>query len=128
MKEKKHRITEKAICDATHEVIRQAGWTIPTDEESVAAAEARLANDMPPLPEALRNPAFPSAADNASAGKVVPLYDPTILAAPMARAARQGGSVSPEIEEIMKKDREAAEREMRDREKGSQKDRENDGS
>ena len=117
MKVKKHRITDDAICDAIHEAIRQAGWTIPTDEESVADAEATLANYMPPLPAALRNLESPSAADNASVGKVVPLWDPNVLIAPMARAAREGGSVSAEIEEIMKKDRKIAERELRDRDK-----------
>jgi len=127
MKKKKHRITDEAICDAIHEVIRQAGWTIPTDEWSVAAAEARMENDMPELPEGLRSPEFPSASDdNPSAGKVVPLWDPAVLAAPMARAAREGGSVSPEIEKVMKRDREIAEQELRHRNRDSGKDREND--
>lgn len=122
MKKKRHRITDEAICDATHEAIRLAGWTIPTDEASVAAAETRLANDMPELPAALRNPDFPSDADNTSVGKVVPLWDPAVLAAPMARAARQGGSVSAEIEKVMEQDRKIAEQELRDRDK----DRKND--
>ena len=123
MKKKKHRIADKAIWDAAHEAIRQAGWTIPTDEEAVAAAEARMTGDMPKLPAALRNPQLPSAAGNdTSAGKVVPLWDSAVLAAPMARAARQGGSVSAEVEEAMKRDREIAEQELRDRNK----DREND--
>ena len=117
MKKKNNRLTDETICDAVNEVIRQAGWTIPTDEASVAAAESRLANDMPGLPAGLRNSEFPPAAGNLSAGKVVPLWDPGVLAAPMARAAREGGVVSPEIEEIMKRDREIAEQKLRDRKK-----------
>ncbi len=114
-KTKKRRITDEAICAATHEAIRQAGWIIPTDEASVADAEARLADDMPELPAELRNLKFPSAADNPSAGKVVPLWDPTVLSAPMARAAREGGSVSPEAERIMRRDRDRAERDLQER-------------
>lgn len=129
-KQKKHRITDEAICDAAHQAIRQAGWRIPTDEESVATAEARLANDMPELPPSLMNPEFPSDAGNASAGKVVPLWDSAIISEPMARAARQGGSVSPEIEEVMKRDRKIAEQKMQERSKDPDedpnKDREND--
>jgi len=126
-KKKKRRITDEAICDAIHEVIREAGWTIPTDEVSVAVAEARMQNDMPELPEGLRNPVFPSASDkNPVARKVVPLWDPSVLSVPMARAAREGGSVSPEIEKIMKRDREIAEQDLRQRNRNRGKDGEND--
>ena len=126
MKKNKNRLTDEAICDATHEVIRPAGRAIPTDEASVAAAESQLAIDMPELPERLRNSQFPPAADKVSAREVVPLWDPGVLAAPMARAAREGGAVSPEIEEVMKRDRKIAEQKQRDRKKDSNKDREND--
>jgi len=112
MKKKKHSITDDAIGDAIHQALRQADWRIPTDEASVADAEARLAEDRPALPASLQNPEFPSDADNSSAGKVVPLWDSAIISAPMARAARQGGTVSPEIEEVMKRDRRIAEQEM----------------
>jgi hypothetical protein len=126
MKKKKNRLTDEAICDAIHEVIRPAGRAIPTDEASVAAAESQLANDMPELPERLRNSKFPPAADKVSARKVVPLWDPGVLAEPMARAAREGGVVSPEIEEVMKRDRKIAEQKLRDRKKDDNKDKEND--
>ncbi|MCP4754256.1 MAG: hypothetical protein GY866_25495 [Proteobacteria bacterium] len=123
---KKQKLTDEAICDATYEAIRQAGWIIPTDEASVAKAEALLANDMPDLPPKLRDLEFPSAADNPSAGKVVPLWDPEVLSAPMARAAREGGEISPEVERIMKHDREIAERELLDRKRDDSIDKEND--
>lgn len=117
MRKKNHQISDEAICAALYEVIREAGWAIPTDEESVAAAEARLRDAMPELPEELSDPQFPSADDSESLGKVVPLWDPQVLAAPMARAAREGGSVPSEIEQTMKRDRETAEKELRDQEK-----------
>ena len=125
-KTKKHRITDEAICDATHEAIRRAGWVIPTDEAAVADAEARLVDHTLALPPALRSLEFPSAADNPSGGKVVPLWDPTVLSAPMARAAREGGAISPEVEAIMKRDREIAERDLQDRNKNRSSDGEND--
>ena len=81
---------------------------------------------MPELPVRLRNSQFPPAADKVSAREVVPLWDPGVLAEPMARAAREGGAVSPEIEEVMKRDRKIAEQKLRDRKKDSNKDREND--
>jgi len=122
MKRKNQRITDQAISDATHETIRQAGWTMPIDEESVAAAEARTTDDLPELPESLRDPRFPSAAGSKSGVRVVPLWDPTVLAAPMARAAREGGSVPGEVEEAMERDREIAERELRDRDSDGESD------
>ena len=126
-KKKKYRITDDAIYDAIHEAIRQAGWAIPTDEESVAAAEARMENNMPELPERLNSPEFPSVTKKSPmTGKVIPLWDPSTLSAPMARAAREGGSVSPEIEKIMKRDREMAEQNLRHRNRDSGRDREKD--
>jgi len=126
-KTKKHRVTDDAIHEAIHDAIREAGWAIPTDEVSVAAAEARMENDMPELPERLRNPEYLSASDkHPMNGKVIPLWDPSVLSAPMARAARDGGSVSPEIEKIMKRDREIAEQRLRHLNEDSIKDREND--
>jgi hypothetical protein len=126
-KKKKHRITDDAICDAIYEAIRQDGWSIPTDEASVATAEARMENYMPTLPERLRHPEFPSASKKMPwPGKVVPLWDSFVLSAPMARAAREGGSVSPEIEKIMKRDREIAEQKLRHRNNDRGDDGEND--
>ncbi len=116
-KKKKLRLTDEALCDAIHQAIGLAGWTMPTDEASVADAEARMAIDGIELPPPLGDLEFPSAADNPKAGKVMPLWDPQVLFSPMARAAREGGTIAPEVEAIMKRDREIAEQELRERQR-----------
>lgn len=113
-KRKKENLTEAAVYDATYEAIRQFGWIIPTDEASVADAEARMANIIKKLPSELQDLSSPTASGRTVKGKLMPLWDPSVLSEPMARAARRGGTISPEVEEIMKRDREIAERKLRD--------------
>ena len=119
---KKHRVSDESIYDAISDAIRQAGWSIPTDEASVAAAEERLESDTPELPANLRDPKLPPAAGNMPVANVISLWDPAVLAGPMARAAREGGSVPPEIEKIMERDRKIAEYELRNRNRDSEED------
>jgi len=123
MKKKKQRLTDADICDAISQAIRQSGWSIPTDAASGAAAEERLTEHMPELPNRLKQPKHPSTSADPFIGTITPLWDSSPFAEPMARAARDGGSVPPGIEDIMKRDRKGAERELRDR----LKDKRNDG-
>lgn len=114
MRKKRHKITDEALADLTQKALDGLGWTIPVDEDAVARAEAQLADRAPELPECLREPSSASNIDHsdASSERVVPLSDPSGFAPILARAAREGGSVSPEIESVMNGDREAAEREL----------------
>jgi len=122
MKKKKQRLSDTAICDAISEAIRQSGWSIPTDETSVAAAEERFAEHVSELPDRLKQPELPSTPANAFIGRITPLWDSSSFAEPMARAARNGGSVPPGIEGVMKQDRKVAERGLQNRMKNKRND------
>jgi len=95
--------------------LRSLGWTAPQCEEDVLAAESELATQRLPLPEKLQDPkaVFDGATEHGETPPSVLRFpgDPDIDAT-LARAAREGGHITPEIEEVMRRDREAAEREM----------------
>ena len=93
-----------------YEHMRKQGQLIPGTPEEVEAAEKWLAKQSIQLPETLRKHksescaphrvlTFPTATNQATQG--------------LARAAREGKAVPPEIEEQMKKDREQKEREAK---------------
>ncbi|MHC4717690.1 MAG: VOC family protein [Planctomycetota bacterium] len=98
-----------------HAALIANGWLTPTREDDVDAAEAELRDDPVELPADLADPAavFERAASEAQPALLRFPGSPDIDAT-LARAAREGGTVTPEIEEIMRRDREAAEREMDD--------------
>ena len=103
-----------------HAALTSLGWIPPQSEADVARAEQELAAaelpdaladakavfERPVAPSRANIPCLPSAAD--------PYIDATL-----ARAAREGGPIAPEIEERMRRDRGAAEREF-DRETENQ--------
>lgn len=98
---------ERHVFDA----MRSLGWIIPTTEEDVAFAEAMLSREVVELPEELKDP-YPIL-------ESIDADCPPIPAAPvprdaqveenLARAAREGGDIQPEIEQQMRRDRQAAE-------------------
>jgi len=91
------------------------GWAPPTSEDHVADVEARLRDEPVELPARLADPAAVLGSPEPEAKTtVLHLPDAPDIDATLARAAREGGTVTPEIEEIMRRDREAAEREMDD--------------
>lgn len=91
------------------------GWAPPGAEQEVDTVEAELRENPVELPAELADA-------DAVFNRPAPEADPTVLRLPdapdidatLARAAREGGTVTPEIEELMRRDREAAEREMDD--------------
>jgi len=97
------------------------GWVLPQCEGEVARAEEELTALRIALPEELRDAAavFEREDDEGEGeGEVIlgplPSSASAYLDATLARAAREGGEISPEIEERMRRDREAAEREATD--------------
>jgi hypothetical protein len=102
----KHNI-EGRIYDA----MRALGWMIPTTEEDVEEAELMLSKEEPPLPEELQDPY--QTLDGMDSDCLP--FDPAPVAVDaeveenLARAAREGGVIRPEIERRMRADRQAAE-------------------
>jgi hypothetical protein len=110
---------DEALAADVHEAMVQAGWTVPTAPEDVAAAETQLAGKRIPLPEALREPGAVFERPDTEAGgeaRRIPFPGSADIDATLARAAREAGRLTPEVEEAMRRDREAAERELDDAE------------
>ena len=96
-----------------HEVaaaMKAAGQLPPTTAREVAALEEALAGREIPLPAVLRNPGEVFARSAMRGPVVVPF--PSAPRVSAARAARQGRAIDPEVELRMRRDRQAAEREM----------------
>ena len=97
--------------------VRSLGWTAPQCDEDVLAAERRLAAEPVALPAELQEPAAVwNRPDSRRQSEPVFLPFPASpdIDATLARAAREAGRLSPEIEERMRRDREAAEGEFDD--------------
>jgi hypothetical protein len=98
---------EREVLQAMHD----EGWLAPETESDVARAEAQLAAEKIQIPASFENPrdllrrARKIRTNNASA------MDQQHVEARenLARAAREGGTIAPEIEERMRRDRDAAE-------------------
>lgn len=108
---KKHTRDEESdpLSPQVHEALGELGWLPPETERDVQRAEQRTSDQT--LPETLRDPraVFDRTEEPPPATIPFPI-DPDIDAT-LARAAREGGHLTPEIEEIMRRDRQAAERE-----------------
>jgi len=93
-----------------YQALEQDGSLIPTTPEAVARAEAELDNEDLELPATLAN--FDAALRHASQNHLMncmPLQIPTGTEENLARAAREGGDVPPEVEAQMRADRAASE-------------------
>jgi len=101
-----------------HEALLAMGWVAPQREADVRRAEEDLpAQPAPPLPEALRDPqaVFDRPDGRADTPPVLPLpAGADDIEATLNRAAREGGRITPEIDQAMRRDRQAAERDMDD--------------
>ena len=117
---RRRRLSDEGLCDAVHEAICRLGWAVPTDEAAVAAAEEWQATADAALPDAARVPDF--AAPDPQPVRAIRLWESSPMDVPLARAAREGGHLSPEVEEAMRRDREAAEAELTSRRQGTAKD------
>ncbi len=98
-----------------HQAMRSLGWLVPECEDDVRRAETQLAGTAPPLPAELADAA---AVFQGKLGGGAPDMGPIAFGPDaqaegnLARAARQGGKIPPEIEDRMRRDREDAEREL----------------
>jgi hypothetical protein len=98
--------------DQIHGAMQQEGWSIPTTPQAVLLMESRLAKAKPKLPASLA--ADPISLLKAPAKSIelrpcASVENPALLEN-LARAARDAGELSPEIEEKMQRDREFAEK------------------
>ena len=92
--------------------LRSKGLIIPITAQEVLDAEAMMKGNMIELPEELRDP---EVILNRSKQKLSIKFSPLSssnkeMEENLARAAREDGNISPEIEERMRKDREVAEK------------------
>lgn len=100
--------TERAL----YEYLRRTGKIIPQSTEDIAEALAALKPESVTLPECLRAALVIEKACD-SPGRIIkmPPRQAREVVENLARAAREGGTISPEVEAQMKRDRERAERE-----------------
>lgn len=116
--------TADGNADLEHEIhagLASIGWLPPETEEDVARAEAELAEAAQPVPDKLRDPdaTWNHASKSASMVLRLPGFaDDSPAAEDMARAARGGRRLAPEVEDLMRRDRDAAEQELDDEEAG----------
>lgn len=103
---------ESAIEAIVQRVLSATGRIVPRTEEEVAEAEAQIKEESIRLPDGLtKPPAGPPPNDDP---KVEPLREKPLTAASenLARAARCGKNIPPDIQRRMKEDRLDAEREV----------------
>ena len=111
MAEDKDKTQQGSLEDQVHRAMKALGWLVPETDDEVAQAEAELEANPVPLPDKLLKvfPPFenvPPSPEPQSAGRSQRETEQHL-----ARAAREGGDISAEVEERMKRDRERAERE-----------------
>lgn len=95
-----------------HDYLRYSGKLIPQTLEEVAAAEEWLSRQSSRLPQSLQSAEACSIHRASVAPRVLPFCIPsTEVSESLARAAREGKTISPEVESQMKRDREQKERE-----------------
>jgi len=104
---------ELQVCEA----FLARGWIIPQTEADVSRAEAEMAAEVcEELPSKLRDPCAVLRRSLERRAKVLSLQpaEDDETTEHMARAARSGKAIPPEIEERMRQDRETAERKATD--------------
>ncbi|MBT3379417.1 MAG: hypothetical protein HN742_38080 [Lentisphaerae bacterium] len=110
-KRRSHPAVQRELDQAIHLGLKAEGWILPTTPEQVASAEEHLW-EMAPWPDESEPPDFADiAATNGDLGLSLNTGDRdfTLVEETLARAAREGGELSPEVEEAMHQDRAAAE-------------------
>ena len=105
---------EEDAAPLVHDTLAEMGRLVPQTEDDAAAAEQRLRDSPIELPESLRDADAVLRRTEGSPPSPVPFPGNADVEATLARAAREGGAIPPEIEQIMRRDREAAEAELDD--------------
>src|SRR5262245_19402847 len=110
----RERRSEEDVEQLIYDAMQSLGWLIAQTPEDVARAEEALAEEAVELPDSLRDPyAVLDAPPKERAARRRPLPE-NDAADQLARVAREGGTIPPEVEAQMRKDRERAERERDD--------------
>ena len=101
-----------------YDALRALGWVVPQSEDDVRDAEDELQPAPSDLPDELKNAEAmlrrPRRTAPPPAGPHLPLPSDPDIDSTLARAAREGGHIPPDIEEAMRRDRQAAERDAED--------------
>ena len=112
----RHMTTSELMTPLNPEIyawLKKTGHVVPTTPEDVLCAEQTLAKQFEVLPEELAGPEIVlRRLDQQKESKplrIVQLFSPeqSFVERGLARAARQGGEIPPEIEERMRRDRES---------------------
>ena len=109
-REKRDTASDDRLEAELHAAMRRTGFLVPVTEREVAAVEKEVS--ATPLPPALKNPrrVFEKASTpRAVTPKVVRFSPAAGVDAALARAAREGGKLTPEVERAMRRDRATAE-------------------
>ena len=116
-KHQKHDGVNDALEQDVHGAMKSLHWAVPESEADVRLAEAELSASAISLPEALSD--APAVLDGKAACGVADVKSFAFPSDPtseenLARAAREGGKIPPEIEERMRRDRQSAEEQARE--------------
>lgn len=96
-------------------LLRLAGLGLPKTKAEVAAAEKWLAENPVKLPASLTDPEAVFRRPAAAVLRFPDQAQPTSAAEHLARAARDGEEIPPDVEQRMREDREKAERDRKPR-------------
>lgn len=95
------------------EAIAAMGWRVPVTDDEVARAEEALTAAPVAMPKALADPAAALArAPREGPPRGIAFPADAEVDAAMSRAAREGGRLTPEVRETMRRDRQAAQDDM----------------
>ncbi len=94
------------------EALWQEGWVLPETEEEVRRAEADLESVPVVLPPELSSPcnALKRMGQPSRFKSLASPGEDNQIESDLARAAREGGTIPPDVEQKMRKDRQEAER------------------
>ncbi len=110
--EARESLTDAQVECLLYDALRLSGELLPTTEEEIAQLEGHYDSSVS-LPDSLKDarPIFRRQLSPASPQPTTcPVTVDGAIRENLARAAREGGQISPEVEERMRLDREAAER------------------
>ncbi len=114
-RKRKHDDRDTALAAQVHQALAADGQLIPQTEADVAAAEQRLAAEPVELPAALQDPmAVRQRAAPTGETNVIAFPTKTDVDAALRRAAREGGHLTPDVEQRMQEDRRRAQQEQDD--------------
>jgi hypothetical protein len=100
---------EKSFGNNLYDAMRRKAWLLPQTEEEVIAAEQELEQHPVELPLELRDPMAVLRGEQRHNNLLALDADQHEESEELARAARGGKPLSPEIERLMQEDRDAAE-------------------